>query len=288
MAAYSEDPWTEAQWAQVQEAVRDEAKKQRVAASFLPLYGPLPEDAQTVSLQELETCPNDAGTASFLEVKDHDTRRLTTLSVTVGLRSAQLSQPDLASALVAFRRAANLIARAEDYLVFNGQTQTSPPLPALQPCQATGGDVFDGMIQSAENAGQKLLVGPGVTGPELVDLVVQATSMLEQNGHLGPFALVLNTNLFALAHNPTNSLVLPADRIRPLLDGPLLRSSTLGPGRRGILVSLGGELADLVVASEIKVRFVQITATPSLRYVYRVSQRFTLRIKQPTAFALLS
>ena len=46
-------PWTEEQWNQVQETVREEAGKVRVAASFLPIYGPLPCDAETVSLQEV-------------------------------------------------------------------------------------------------------------------------------------------------------------------------------------------------------------------------------------------
>ena len=35
-------PWTEEQWARVNQAIQEEAQRARVAAKFLPLYGPLP------------------------------------------------------------------------------------------------------------------------------------------------------------------------------------------------------------------------------------------------------
>ena len=55
--------WTEEQWNLVQQTVRDEARKVRVAASFLPLHGPLPPDAESVPLQEV--APEDTGEPSF-------------------------------------------------------------------------------------------------------------------------------------------------------------------------------------------------------------------------------
>jgi hypothetical protein len=35
-------PWTHEQWARVNQVVQEEASRARVAASFLPLFGPLP------------------------------------------------------------------------------------------------------------------------------------------------------------------------------------------------------------------------------------------------------
>jgi len=49
------------------------------------------------------------------------------------------------------------------------------------------------------------------------------------------------------------------------------------------LISLADDLLDLVIASEIRARLLQITADASPRYIFRVSERFTLRIKQRTA-----
>jgi uncharacterized linocin/CFP29 family protein len=293
--AHCEDPWTEAQWTQVQETVRDEARKQRVAASFLPTEGPLPEEDQSTNLQTLAITPVAPGSLAQ-GIDDFNSRRLTTLSVNVALRSAQVAEPSLSSALVAFRRAANLVARAEDQLIFRGQAGANPALPpALAPCAATGGAFFFGLFQEAFFANPPIILGAGPNQTQLVAAVSQAIGTLEAQGHLGPFALVLGTQLFDLAHNPLPaSLVLPADRIKPLLDGPLLRSSTLNwflGGLNfsfGLIVSLASDLVDIVVASEIGVSLLQVTAAASPRYVYRVSQRFSLRVKQPTAIVALS
>ena len=38
-------PWTDEQWARVNQAIQEEAHRARVAANVLPLYGPLPASA---------------------------------------------------------------------------------------------------------------------------------------------------------------------------------------------------------------------------------------------------
>lgn len=291
MDAQSQDPWTEAQWTRIQETVRDEAKKARVAASFMPLQGPLADDVQTAPLQRLQTVFG-ARAGELLQVDDHETRRLTTLAVNVGLRGAQVANADLDTALVAFRRAANLIARAEDYVVFRGQAGANPPTPAeLHPCDIRGGETLAGLLPTALIVAQEPVAAPFPVG--LVGAVSRAVSRLERGGHLGPYAVVLGNLLFDAAHSPLGTLVLPADRIRPLIDGPLLRSSWLnrvaggGPVPSGIVVSLADDLLDLVVAKEISVRRLQVTVAPAVRHVFRVSQRFTVRVKQRTALVAL-
>ena len=113
--------------------------------------------------------------------------------------------------------------------------------------------------------------------------------ILENQGHVGPFAMILSTGLFDLAYTPLfPSLVVPADRVKPLLEGPLLRSSTLNFFfERGVLVSVGADLLDLAIGSEIGVTLLQVSAAASPRYMFRVSERFTLRVKQPTAIVPL-
>ena len=44
-------PWTDEQWALVTQTVQKEASRARVAASFLPLFGPLPPDTDFVRKQ---------------------------------------------------------------------------------------------------------------------------------------------------------------------------------------------------------------------------------------------
>lgn len=309
--------WTAEQWNCVQEAVRDEARKVRVAASFLPHYGPLAPDAETVPKQRLCEPPPDGLESELppgdecighdgaddqrgarLTVLDYETIRLTTIAVNVYIKTQQAAQPDLASALVMFRRAANVIARVEDSLIFNGQKNVGegPPLGVTVPSvfEVRGGGKYKGLNdlmgrnfdgdlsrsieienwQTVDERGQKLVVA-----------VNKGVARLENYGHVGPFALVLGNEFFVAAQTPEkNSLVLPSDRIKPMIEGPLLRTSTL-PERDGLLISLAGEPIELVVASELAVRFLQVTPEP--RYLFRVSERIALRIKEPEAIAKL-
>ena len=62
-----------------------------------------------------------------LRIEDRDTIRLATLQVNVPVRSAQMADPELTSVLALFRRAANVIARLEDAVVFRGLELQAPP-----------------------------------------------------------------------------------------------------------------------------------------------------------------
>jgi uncharacterized linocin/CFP29 family protein len=83
---------------------------------------------------------------------------------------------------------------------------------------------------------------------------------------------------------------LPQDRILPFLGGgPLLRSSTLNvaPGvRSGVVVALGGEPVELVIATDVCVQFLQVTTDPN--FVFRVCEKMALRIKEPEAIIRLA
>ena len=130
-------PWTEEQWALVTQTVQKEASRARVAASFLPLYGPLPPDtdfvrADTLGYEERPgIVPPEKPQRMFVD--DKTTLPLSTLHVKVWLRGAQTADPNLTSALQMFRRAANVLARLEDAIVFRGQqaTDQGPPAGAM-------------------------------------------------------------------------------------------------------------------------------------------------------------
>jgi len=83
---------------------------------------------------------------------------------------------------------------------------------------------------------------------------------------------------------PTPSLVLPRDRILPFLQGPLVRASAIANGF-GVVVALSANPVELLVASDIGVRFLLATEEP--RYVFRVSERIALRIKEQSAIGIL-
>lgn len=267
-------PWTEEQWARVNQAIQEEAQRARVATKFLPLYGPLPPDTDFVRKVEIPA-------GAPLTVKDTTTIELSTLQLKLHLRGAQLADPEMGSVLSAFRRAANIIARVEDAVVFNGL-----PLPTGTPTlgvEITGGQQSTGLVPVGAPA------VPQVTdGDKLVDAVTNAIGDLETKGYFGPFAVVLSQSFFAFTQqpNPTRQQVTPQDQIVPLLGGgSLLRCSAI-PNGNGVVVALGGEPIELVVATDMSLQFLQLTTEPI--YVFRVYEKLALRIKSNDAVVKLT
>jgi uncharacterized linocin/CFP29 family protein len=287
-------PWNDEQWATVQRTVQDTARKARVAASFLPLVGPLPDGQASVpalpmSQQQLE--PYQGAAPERLEVDDGLTLRLTTIACEVYLKTQQAEDPELSAAYQMLGRAADVIGRLEDAIIFNGQPgpNAAPEIDGhpIQPEIYTvrNGQQHDGLVAGVPDEQVKWHAEAGYS-ENLVGTVVGAVATLEGNGHYGPFACVLGHELYRAANTPSpNSLVLPSDRIVPFLDGGPLRRSSVVPRDLGVIVALAGAPIDLVVASDVHVRFLQLSIEP--RYVLRVSERFVLRIKQPQALFVL-
>ena len=144
------------------------------------------------------------------------------------------------------------------------------PIPVIW--QITGGEAMNGLWRSpwllpaARRVQEALFPAPG-RDTRLVSGIAEAIGRLEATGHFGPFAVVLDQQLFLVAQTPSPSLVLPQDRITPFLGGgPLLRSSTLNAGIawNGVVVALGGAPVELVVATDVCVQFLQLTAVPRI------------------------
>jgi uncharacterized linocin/CFP29 family protein len=286
-------PWTDEQWARVNQVVQEEASRARVAATFLPLIGPLPADQDFVRSEAIAYSRNvSPPPPQALTIQDRATIQLATLQVMVSMRGAQMADPEMASVLTMFRRAANTLARLEDSLVFRGLIQSSPagftpPVFPPQIWQILGGQVSDGLLAPA---GSLTIPVPVVPGPppviDLVPAVSNAIGQLEGQGHFGPFAVVLDQQFFLMVQTPAVGLVLPQDRIIPFLGGgPLLRSSTL-PDFSGVVVALGGRPMELVVATDVCVQFLQVTVAPS--FVFRVCEKLALRIKEANAIVTLA
>lgn len=292
--------WTDEQWGMVRSVVQEEAARSRVAGSFLPHYGPLAPDARYVSRQSLESIANpNPPPAEALAVDERaEVYNLATLAVNVEVRSSQVSEPTLESALQMFRRAANVIARLEDSIIFNGQPGPSKApdfskVPTVKPEIYTvsgGGDYPSLLHPSLHRPGNANVVRVTTSssrslGDALVAGVVEAISVLESNGQLGPFACVLDNEFYVAANTPNkDSLVLPSDRITPFLDGPLLRSSTI-PNKKGVVVALAGGPVDIAVGRDIDVKFLQVTSNN--RYLFRLQEKFVLRVKDPDAVVIL-
>jgi uncharacterized linocin/CFP29 family protein len=270
--------WSDAQWQTVSNAVTDEFAKANVASQFLPCYGPLAGSVETVRKEELSYA------SGRVTVSDDETIKLFNVRARVELSSQQVADDSLSSALIAFRRAASLIARVADHVAFNGYTASAAATASTLTTSFNPDDFlaskptsFTGLVDAGGAPAQKS--GTAGTPQALVQRVADSITTLESQLHFGPFACVLGNKLFEIAHTAdTGSMVLPADRINPLLDGPLFRSSVLKP-RIGVVVSLAPGGIDVVVATPPKVQFLQLT--DDAKYVFRVYVRSVMRIKEP-------
>ena len=309
--------WTEDQWNRIQGAVTEEAQKARVAAQMLPLVGPIDRTAVAVPSFELNAAPNPMpypppAPQSRLTVNSDPNLFLTRIAVNVPLRSREAADPDLAAALVMFRRAANYIARFEDALVFNGRPGPNQPPPfgvggIPDVVQVTGDGAVDGLCSFVGPWGRRALINVGaipappgavagpVLGDQVVTAIIQAINQLDMSGQLGPYCCVLSPHLFEAICTPNSNLVLPRDRILPFLQGPLLRSSAIFQGLQalapvpsaawGAVIATSGNPVELVVASDIHIRFLQ--TAQDARLIFRVSERIAVRIQESSAIALL-
>ncbi len=287
-------PWSDEQWARANQVIQEEGRRARVAAAFLPLFGPLPADADFVPRDAIAYVQDGGDPAARMVIDDRTTIPLPTLQVKVSLRGAQMADPDQTSALQLFRRAANVLARLEDLTVFRGlpasgdnPVKTFADLPGIW--QITGAQKARGLLAHNDREGTIEPVGRAAgadLGEALVGDVSKAIGMLEAAGHFGPFAVVLDQAFFTAVQTPNkSSLVLPQDRIVPFLaGGPLLRTSAL-PDRTGVVIALGGAPVELVVATDMSLGFLQVTTDPM--YVFRVYEKVLLRIKEPGAIVSL-
>ena len=372
-------PWTSQQWADLRAAAQESARRSRVASTFLPLVGPLPKDQATVpsnwmAIQQPNGTPLRGEAEERLEVRAGKTLHLVTVSCNVYLRGSDVADPELNAAKAMVRRAAEVLGRVEDAVVFHGLPRSVSThftfgdgvVVRPQIYTVTGGRDLTGLLQAADtdfddrsnsdgagvdealselrrklrvvvvkdaelaerkaelkekeeaaaNSKVKLVavalasqaVGVAqraaataaadaskaeegtdimcvrvetVTPParsSIVEPVVEAIEKLEARGHFGPFAVVLGHALFADATTPSTSLVLPTDRLAEFLDGRRVLRSGVLPTDEGLVVALGGEPIELVLARDVDITFLQMTLEP--RYVLRVFERFVLRIKE--------
>jgi hypothetical protein len=242
------------------------------------------------------------------------------------------------TAVTLARRAANILSLAQDTVIFQGLNAFSapnavPPVPgsllfSSQTVLNRGVPSDAGLlcIGGPNNlpASQVLAVqplalpagvaaGPAQYSENTVAQINAAYSLLSASGYAGPYVAVLHFYPYADSFAPLPStLILPADRIKPLMEeGYYATSGLLGtptpqnpqvaasmpnppilpagaktqPQAVGLVISVGGNTVDLVNGLDPITAFSQVDATGN--YTFRVLTRFALRIKDPGAIIRL-
>jgi hypothetical protein len=231
-----------------------------------------------------------------MEIASDPTLYLTTISVLVELGGRETADPALSAALTLFRRAANVVARAEDALVFNGRT-TGPGtinranwLPQIFAVNGIPGGV-PALLGLMNSPNRETILAP-FDGTAIAAAIFRAIGRLDNAGFSGPYACALDHIAFDAVCDPLATLVLPRDRILPFLQGgPLVRASTIprifGGNGLGAVIALSGNPVELIVATDIRVSYLQTTNAPEPRRVFRVYERVALRIKEQDAIVIL-
>jgi len=299
MGNSSDIGWSDEQWNRANATVQEAAQKARIAAQILPttIYPDVTAVAVPDRTLDYQMLSKNAPTRRFT-VDSTPATFFTSLAVNVVLTTQEAADPELGAARIQLQRAGNVVSRLEDALIFGGQSATNatpPGATSLQPVfDVSGGGPQPGLVAIPPSPGAAASYFPRLEialplktkkpGNFLAQQIINAVGLLEGQGHNGPFACVLGQDLFSDLHSPSDSLVLPRDRVAPILDGPILRSSTI-PADHGIVVALGSGSMEIVVSSELHVRFLQITTEP--RFVLRVSERIALRVSDWTSVLVL-
>jgi uncharacterized linocin/CFP29 family protein len=285
--------WTEQQWGAIDAAIASEVKRVRVVERVIPTKNVGAND-KTVAIDRIDRL---MGT-----IEDVQTIPLPEISIHFFLDKQQVQQPELTRALALVRRAASDFARIEDEVFLRGleavgnddyRPDGRPLLPRFRIQRGQDRARYDGLAGP-----RNVVLRPGQPhrvqmprhgqldyGHLIVTAVPAAIGILEQVEHMGPYHLILGERAFVAALTPNApALVLPKDRIEPLLASPIRRSPALDPDE-GVLVSTGGDPTDRVVAVEPTLRFVETTAQDTYRF--RVYGVLAIRRKEPEAVVRL-
>lgn len=260
--------WDLEVWDKIDKHVQEELARSRVCTKFLPVVnGRIGASARTVPADAFQV------EGETLSVPEGAELPLEERSIPFVLTKQQYEAEErLCTALTLATRGANRLAQAMDQSVF----QDSPNGSLLRRAEEIG-QVIDVPLLNSKTAGRY--------GERSFEAVAEAYALLEGKGHYGPDALVSHFEPYADAHAPLPStLIMPADRIRALMTAGYYGTGTL-PEKTAVMVSTGGNTVDVAIAVDAVTAFTQVDEQETYRF--RVYERFTVRVKDPTAVVLL-
>jgi len=219
--------WNEAAWTAIDKHVADEHALTAVAAKFLTPTVPDTSGKGTVPADDVLS-----GSDGILSVDESEIRTVIEIAVQFRVRQTQMNDEQTAVSLSI--RAANLLARAEDLLIFQGLAALSDPLftsksvTLISPQNPTNqNNRVDALIFDSNT--QKLSVFPveqkstpelSIYGENTYAEVAKGYALLQEH-HYGRQALILPSTIYADTYaTRTTTLDIPAitaDRIKGLI-----------------------------------------------------------------------
>ena len=286
--------WNESIWSEIDKAVQEEVGRIRVAQKVFPsaiVNNVLPVCVTRAvpfgpgSVPPGSPGPDDDQFQPFFEISSEFV-----------LTQAQVDgEENLRLAPSRARMAGSVVALAEDTILFLGQGS----IPAG--VNVTNKSAFPpGFIAETVNYAPFTSVqgaGPGVLGNLLAALPV-GMAALNARSQPGPYALFVSPERYAQSFAPPKgSLVAPGDQINHVVTGGFYMVNSLALGNLktlspppdnpdlGILVSLGGEPAKIIIGTEATTAFTHTDAKGS--YHFRVFERTQMVVQDGRAFQRL-
>ena len=272
---HAENPLREDEWSRLNETVIQVARRSLVGRRILDIYGPLGAGVQTVPHDEYTgVTPGAVDIVGEQETASvfTDARKFKTIPIIYkdfllhwrDIEAARLHNMPLDVSAAA--GAAALCAQQEDELIFYGDPKLG----------------HEGLM----NATGRLTVGLGdwSEGGGGYRAVVEATRKLNEQGHYGPYAVVLSPKLWSLLHRIYEKTgVLEIETIRELAVDGVFQSNRLR-GDSGVVVSTGRENLDLAVAQDMVTAYL---GASKMNHPFRVLESLILRIKHPDAICTI-
>jgi uncharacterized linocin/CFP29 family protein len=270
-----DEVWSEPIWQEIDNAVLAEVGRIRVAQKVFPASQNL--NGQYVPADVFD--PNKVP----LSIDEGQTKPFTEISVEFRLTQGQVdNEVTLRTGKTLSRLAAKFDALVEDTLFFQGKDVKLPDGVKVINKESVGPGLLN--VKGIKSIDVPPL-DPGVYGANTFKAVTKGISELNDDAQPGPYALVLESAIYADTYAPVeNGLTTTADRLTPLLPGGFYGTGTL-PDKRGLLVSLGGGPTSLYVGRDAITAYTQDDADGSSRF--RVFERVQLIARDPRAFVRL-
>jgi uncharacterized linocin/CFP29 family protein len=261
--------WNEAIWGEIDRAVLEEVGRLRVAQKvFASMHLP---DKQYVPVDELD--------ATGMSILEGQTLPFADISAEFTLADTQVGdEVNLRNGRTLARAAAKSIALAEDKLFLQGRRAAIEKRLTVGNLQSTG----EGVLAKARHRHVVPLEKDRSPSEIIFKAVTAGIAELVHHGHPGPYALILDTTIFAEVNAPLQAtLTTASERLSPLLTGGLYGTPALPEGQ-GLLVSLGGEPAVIYVGTDAATAFTQRDTQG--HYHFRVFERVQMVVRDNTAF----
>jgi uncharacterized linocin/CFP29 family protein len=268
--------WDDAIWQEIDKAVMAEVGRIRVAQKVFP----------GIAMPNASYVPADIFDAKTMSIAEGQTKPFIEISVEFPLTQTQVdNESTLMTGRTLARLATKSVALAEDLLFFRCADVKLPPEVKVVNRNSTNGGLLGAAKKKVIEVQPIDPKKPGVYGEQTFKAVSKGISDLTVDAQPGPYALILESAIYADTYAPLpTTLVTTADRIIPLVTGGFYSTGTLPPST-GLLVSLGGDPTTVYIGQDAITAFTQEDQDGNSRF--RVFERVQIIARDARAFVRL-